>query len=63
MEKLTSRKLVGIIAGMVAIVGTVLGAAVIGGVEKDVVLATVGALTIITGYFVQKQADLDSLLD
>lgn len=53
----------GIVAGMVAIVGTVLGAAVIGGVEKDVVLATVGALTVITGYFVKEQAALDGMID
>lgn len=59
MQKLTSRKLVGIVVGMLSIVGVVLGSAVIGNVDKEIVLATIVALGGVTGYFVQKQSELD----
>lgn len=62
MQKLTSRKLVGIVVGMLSIVGVVLGSAAIGNVEKEIVLATIVALVGITGLFVQRQSELDGIL-
>ncbi len=60
MNKLTSRKLAASVAAMLSIVGIVLGAAVIGGVDKDIVLSAVVAIAGLGGFLVMKQSTIDA---
>ena len=59
MQKLTSRKLAASIAAMLTITGVVLGASVIGNVDKDIVLSAIALIGGLGGFFVTKQAHID----
>jgi hypothetical protein len=60
---LTSRKLAGAIAGMLSIVGVVIGSAVVGAVPLEVQLTSVGLLAGLGGYQISRQARIDELAD
>ena len=58
---MSSRKLAGAIAAMLCIVGTVLGAAVIGGVPDDVLLTGISLIAGLGGFQIMRQAHTDDL--
>lgn len=60
---LTSRKLAGAIAGMLSIVGMVIGSAVVGDVPLAVQLTAMPLLAALGGYQVARQARIDELGD
>jgi hypothetical protein len=61
LKKLGSRKLACAIAGMLSIVGVVIGSAVVGDVDKDVLLSAILLIAGLGGYLVYRQADIDSV--
>ncbi len=61
MEHLTSRKLAGAVAAILAVVGITIGSAVVGGVPLEVQLTAIAAVTGLGGYNITRQAQIDML--
>ena len=61
MKRLSSRKLAGAIAGMVAIVVIVLGSAQLGNVPDDLQRTAMLLVATLTGYQVFRQANQDEV--
>lgn len=59
MSHLNSRKLAGALAAMLAVVGIVIGSAVVGGVPVEVELTAIAAVSGLGGYQIQRQARID----
>lgn len=59
MNRLSSRKLAGAMAAMLAVVGIVIGSAVVGGVPVEVELTAITAVTGLGGYQIRRQARID----
>jgi hypothetical protein len=59
MKRILSRKLIGAVAGMAAIVGVVLGSAVVGSVPGDVQLYAIALIAGLGGFQIMRQAQID----
>lgn len=59
MKRLLSRKLVGAVVGMGAIVGVVIGSALVGSVPDDVQFSAIALIAGLGGFQIMRQAEID----
>lgn len=59
MKPFTSRKLIGAVSAMLAIVGVVLGSEAVGGVDADTLRLSIGIIAALGGYQIARQAAVD----